>query len=60
MYVYQCEICGCTMDPGEGSGGVCEECIFEKDQKIVRRRELEQMCRSLNYKQMEMEEFING
>lgn len=27
MYEKQCKRCGCSMDPGEGRNGVCDDCI---------------------------------
>ena len=43
MYEKQCKRCGCSMDPGEGRNGVCDDC----------------MVRATDWTQMEMEEFIS-
>lgn len=53
---YQCEDCGCTLDPGEGR--LCDECREKK--MILQSREMEvaRMIRCTNYEQMEMEEFL--
>lgn len=55
---YQCKSCGCTMDPGEGQNGMCEDCVSGETEQRRRREMLDRMIRSTDYKQMEMEEFL--
>ena len=55
---YQCEDCGCTLDPGEGR--LCDDCREKKIMAQSREMEIDRMIRSTNYEQMEMEEFIHG
>ena len=45
------------MDAGEGQNGICEDCITERQR---RREELDRMVRATDFKQMNMEEFLNG
>lgn len=53
---YQCEGCGCTLDPGEGR--LCDECQEKKIMLQSREMEVARMIRCTNYEQMEMEEFL--
>ncbi|MCI5874197.1 MAG: hypothetical protein PUJ55_06030 [Clostridiales bacterium] len=53
---YQCEDCGCTLDPGEGK--LCDECLEKKIILQNRKKEVDQMVRCTDYEQMEMEEFL--
>ena len=34
MFYRQCKKCGCAMDPGEGRGGVCDDCIKEEQERM--------------------------
>lgn len=56
--MYECEVCGCRLDPGEGR--LCDDCLDEQEEERHRRMELDRMIRSTSYEQMEMEEFIHG
>lgn len=57
MMEYRCECCGAYLDPGEGR--ICDECLDELNNQRQRRNEINQMILSVDYKQMEMEEFLN-
>lgn len=55
---YQCRRCGCMMDPGEGRNGMCDDCVTGETERQHRREELDQMVRSTDFKQMEMEDIL--
>lgn len=48
------------MDPGEGRNGVCDDCITGETERRKREEEMERMVRTKCFKQMEMEEFLDG
>ena len=56
--MYECEICHCRLDPGEGR--LCDDCRKDQDEEQRRKKKLDQMLWSTKYRQMEMEEFLNG
>lgn len=58
MIYRKCRICGCSLDPGEGS--MCEECRDEQYMKQQREKAVRYMVLSTDFRQMEMEEFLNG
>lgn len=58
MYEYQCKRCGCSMDPGEGHNGMCDDCITGETERRQREDQMERMVRTKHFKQMEMEEFL--
>lgn len=58
MFYRKCRICGCSLDPGEGS--MCEECRDEQYMKKQRDKAVRYMVLSTDFRQMEMEEFLNG
>lgn len=58
MIFRKCEVCDCTLDPGEGR--LCDECLTDLERKQERNDEAEQMARATVYVQMELEEFSNG
>ncbi len=60
MIFRTCSVCGHPMDPGEGQGGICEDCLEYREQLENRRKAVERMVRATEYEQMEMEEFLNG
>ncbi len=47
MRWYQCDICGCYLDPGEGS--LCDECREKRDRALKKRMS--------DFKEEEMEEY---
>lgn len=57
MYSYKCRVCGCFLDPGEGS--LCEECHM----KVIRDREkklqMERLTRVIGYTQMRIDDFAD-
>lgn len=56
MIFKECECCGCPLDPGEGR--LCDDCTSEMDSEQQRKKELDRLVRSTDYKQMSMEEFL--
>lgn len=60
MFFRKCNICGHPMDPGEGQNGTCDDCLFGREKKRCREEELDRMVRSTDYKQMRLEEFLDG
>lgn len=57
MY-YECKQCHAHVDAGELTGGICEECRDQNENNRTRAQEIERMIMSVNFKQMEVEEFI--
>lgn len=60
MFLRECKICGCSMDAGEGQNGICDDCVSGETEKQKRREELDRMIRSTDYRQMKMEDILNG
>lgn len=60
MYEKKCRRCGCSMDPGEGQNGICDDCITGETKRQQREDQMERMVRATDWTQMEMEEFISG
>lgn len=58
MFYRKCRICGCSLDPGEGS--MCEECWNEQYMKQQQEKAVRYMVLSTDFRQMEMEEFLNA
>jgi hypothetical protein len=58
MFYRKCRICGCSLDPGEGN--ICEECRDEQYMKQQQEKAVKYMVLSTDFRQMEMEEFLNG
>lgn len=58
MFLRECCICHCSMDPGEGRNGICEDCITGETRRQKRREEMERMVRSMDFIQIEMEEML--
>ena len=58
MFYRKCRICGCSLDPGEGS--MCEECRDEKEREWTRAKTAKSMIICTDYYQMSLEEFINA
>ena len=46
MYENQCKHCGCSMDPGEGRNGVCDDCITGETERQEREEKMERMVRA--------------
>ena len=38
MYEKQCKRCGCSMDPGEGRNGVCDDCVTGETERQKREK----------------------
>lgn len=58
----ECRVCRGAMDPGEGCGGVCDECIQKEAEKSAREGAFNSMFSSeagMGFRQMEMEEFLH-
>ena len=49
---YRCDICGCYLDPGEGS--MCEECREERRRKADRDRRIREVLYAAPNGQYEM------
>ena len=58
MIYRKCEVCKCSLDPGEGR--FCEECRDEQYMEQERKKALKSMILCTDYYQMSMEEFINA
>lgn len=60
MFYRKCEGCGCSLDPGEGR--VCDGCIQETERKRARDAfmGIMLMAEGDSFKQMVMEEILNG
>ena len=58
MIYRKCRICGCSLDPGEGN--MCEECRDEQYMNQQREKAVRCMVLSTDFRQMEMEEFLNA
>lgn len=54
MFYRKCRICGCSLDPSEGN--MCEEC---RDEQYMKQQQ-EKAVRYTDFRQMEMEEFLNA
>lgn len=50
---YECKICHGICDPGELTGGVCQECAEEEQQKQIRAASVVRMLNG-PFKQMEL------
>ena len=48
-----CRICGCSCDPGDLIGGVCDDCREEEYQRQIRADEVKRIMQSKSY-QMEL------
>lgn len=59
MYEKQCKRCGCSMDPGEGRNGVCDDCITGETERQKREKQMERMILAKNWAQMEVEDFLS-
>ena len=46
MYEKQCRRCGCSMDPGEGLNGICDDCITGETERRQREDQMERMVRA--------------
>lgn len=58
----ECSVCHGTMDPEEGNGGVCDECIQKKAEELAREEMLKRLFDSntrAGFRQMRMEDFLN-
>ncbi|WP_368200615.1 hypothetical protein [Agathobacter rectalis] len=48
------------MDPGEGQNGICEECVERQRVKLVSNRQLDVLAICSNYKQMDIQDFMEA
>ena len=53
MYEKQCRRCGCSMDPGEGQNGVCDDCITGETKRQQREDQMERMVRATDWTQLD-------
>ena len=49
---YQCDVCGCYLDPGEGL--LCDECTQKVRSKALRGRKIQEIIQENDMGQMEM------
>lgn len=49
---YQCDVCGCYLDPGEGL--LCDECRQKVRGKALRDRKIQEIIQENDMGQMEM------
>ena len=58
MFLRKCKVCRCTMDPGEGINGICEDCVAGETERQKRREQMERMVRAVDFTQIRMEELL--
>lgn len=58
MFLRKCKVCRCTMDPGEGINGICDDCVAGETERQKRREQMERMVRAVDFIQIEMEELL--
>ncbi len=61
MFFYQCGICKCPLDPGEGR--ICGDCRAEGERRKARDAAMGLLlvsCAEQKFTQMEMEDFLNA
>lgn len=58
MFLRKCKTCRCTMDPGEGINGICEDCVAGETERQKRREQMERMVRAVDFTQIRMEELL--
>lgn len=56
MFFRECEVCGCSLDAGEGR--ICDECREKMSSENRRKQEMDRMVRSVDFKQIEMEDLF--
>lgn len=56
----ECRICFGRCDPGELRDGVCFECTMELKRRKKNKNQMENMVKATEYRQIEMEEYIDG
>lgn len=61
MFFYQCEICSCPLDPGEGR--ICEDCMAAAERGKAKEAAiglLPASCGEQKFTQMEMGDFLHA
>ena len=58
MFLRKCKVCRCTMDPGEGINGICDDCVAGETERQKRREQMERMVRAVDFTQIRMEELL--
>ncbi len=59
----KCRVCHGAMDPGEGYGGMCDECIQKESENTARQEMMKSLFgpgMRIQFEQMEMEDFLNA
>lgn len=57
MIYHECEVCGGSLDPGEGR--ICDECHEKEDEKLRMQELMHRMIHSTDYKQVELEDYLS-
>lgn len=58
MFLRKCKVCRCSMDPGEGINGICDDCVAGETERQKRREQMERMVRAVDFTQIRMEELL--
>ena len=58
MFLRKFKVCRCTMDPGEGINGICDDCVAGETERQKRREQMERMVRAVDFIQNEMDELL--
>lgn len=61
MFFYQCAVCNCSLDPGEGR--ICEDCRTAAERRKAGEAAMELLlgyCMEQKFTQMEMEDFLHA
>ena len=58
MFLRKCKACRCSMDPGEGINGICDDCVAGETERQKRREQMERMVRAVGFTQIRMEELL--
>lgn len=58
MFLRKCKVCRCSMDPGEGINGICDDCVAGETERQKCREQMERMVRAVDFTQIRMEELL--
>lgn len=60
MRYRKCRVCGGHVDAGELINGICLDCLEEREKEKDIQYRMQKMVMASDYKQMNMEELLNG